>query len=679
MEESTSINIGGINDEIPMSTISSPQISSKNDDTKIDVFKSTFENKMDFTFHDINHHVTIKEKGKGRKKITMDKQILHNVNGLVKAGEMMAIMGPSGAGKTTLLDILAHRICINGTGEMMLNGTPATYKIFKRNIGYVTQHDTLSPSMTVRETLSFYAQLKMQRDIPLQEKLIKVEEIIGEMGLKRCANTLVGNDKIRGISGGERRRVTIAIELLTGPSILFLDEPTSGLDASTSLSVIKAIRRLANSGRTIICTIHQPRSNIFDLFDKLLLLAEGSTIYYGFTSSAVTYFNQLGYECKDTVNPADFFMDLINTQIEDENDDSPPTFTYDDGSEDKKKRRLTTEEVARLKRYYVQSKQNQYLVNTLEEIKKSSAGNELSYHKHKKANGLTQFKLLLHRELLNLKRNPMSNRVQIMSSIMNGLLCGLVFYQLGVGQSTIQSRTGVLAFIIMGIGFPFVMLTIQVFPEIITIFMKDRASGVYTTLPFFIAKSTIDCVIAVICPIIMGTIVYWMSNERVYPFYAAAPFFKFLLVLVMASQISLSMGVLISSAVPSVAVGTSVGPPFVIFFFLFSGFFINLSDVPSGWIWAPYISYFKYVIEAAVVNEFENVTFTCTASQQIGGVCPTQTGQQLIDHMNYDVNSYWRNIWICVLFIIGFRAMTYGVLSFKSRPIKFTKSVTKNH
>ncbi|GAM25684.1 hypothetical protein SAMD00019534_088590 [Acytostelium subglobosum LB1] len=626
--------------------------------------KGNFDNRMDFSFSGINHYVTVKD-----KKQKVSKQILNDINGIVKAGEMMAIMGPSGAGKTTLLDILAHRLQINGTGEMMLNGVKANYKVFKRNSGYVTQSDTLSPSMTVRETLTFYARLKMPRDMPHEEKMKKVDDVIQEVGLKRCANTLVGNDKIRGISGGERRRVTIAIELLTGPSLLFLDEPTSGLDASTSLSVIKAIKRLANSGRTIICTIHQPRSNIFDLFDKLLLLAEGSTIYYGFGATAVHYFSEQGYQCHDRANPADFFMDLINTQIEEDDE-----LGIEDGHKPQKK--LTPEEVARLKLYYADSQQNVQLKRHLEEMETESGNKVVTYTKPQRATIWTQYSMLMNRELLNVKRNPMSSRVQIMSSIFQGILCGLVYYQIGLGQSSVQSRTGVLAFIIMGTGFPSVMLTIQIFPEIITIFLKDRASGVYTTFPFFLAKSTLDCLVGVLCSTIMGTIVYWMSNQRVYPFFAAAPFFKFIFVLIMVSQVSLAMGTLISSAVPSVAVGTSVGPPFVILFFLFSGFFINLNDVPQGWVWAPYISFFKYLIEAAVVNAFADVTFTCTDSERIGGRCPTQNGFEVIKRMDYNANHYWRNMWISFLFAVGFRALTYMVLVLKSRPIKFKKVVS---
>ncbi|EAL71957.1 ABC transporter G family protein [Dictyostelium discoideum AX4] len=683
--------------------------------------RSTFKNRIDFSFKDINHYVQITEKGK-KKKIS--KQILTNINGHIESGTIFAIMGPSGAGKTTLLDILAHRLNINGSGTMYLNGNKSDFNIFKKLCGYVTQSDSLMPSLTVRETLNFYAQLKMPRDVPLKEKLQRVQDIIDEMGLNRCADTLVGtaDNKIRGISGGERRRVTISIELLTGPSVILLDEPTSGLDASTSFYVMSALKKLAKSGRTIICTIHQPRSNIYDMFDNLLLLGDGNTIYYGKANKALEYFNANGYHCSEKTNPADFFLDLINTQVEDQADSDDDDYNDEeeeiggggggsgggaggiedigisisptmngsavdniknnelkqqqqqqqqqqqstDGRARRRIKKLTKEEMVILKKEYPNSEQGLRVNETLDNISKENR-TDFKYEKTRGPNFLTQFSLLLGREVTNAKRHPMAFKVNLIQAIFQGLLCGIVYYQLGLGQSSVQSRTGVVAFIIMGVSFPAVMSTIHVFPDVITIFLKDRASGVYDTLPFFLAKSFMDACIAVLLPMVTATIVYWMTNQRVDPFYSAAPFFRFVLMLVLASQTCLSLGVLISSSVPNVQVGTAVAPLIVILFFLFSGFFINLNDVPGWLVWFPYISFFRYMIEAAVINAFKDVHFTCTDSQKIGGVCPVQYGNNVIENMGYDIDHFWRNVWILVLYIIGFRVLTFLVLKLKSR------------
>ncbi|KYQ91142.1 ABC transporter G family protein [Tieghemostelium lacteum] len=660
-------------------------------------------NRVDFTFRNINHSVQVKvtkQTKKGKKKQVMrPKQILHNMSGHVKSGEVLAIMGPSGAGKTTLLDILAHRLKINGEGVMYLNQSISDYHIFKKLCGYVTQSDTLTPSMTVFETLSFYAQLKMPREMPLEDKLQKVEDVISEMGLNRCRNTLVGDNlKIRGVSGGERRRLSIAVELLTSPSILFLDEPTSGLDSSTAYTVMNAIRKLANSGRTIICTIHQPRYNIFDMFDKLLLLAEGNTIYFGDTQKSAEYFESLGYKCLPNVNPADYYMDLINTQIEDdiEQDGQSPilkpnqveggngideelllssgtsttitTQNHDESNHTKhtKVKRISNEELNRFKKVFIESEPGRLLKEQVDLIEKSEH-TPFVYQETRGPSFWTQFRLLFYRESLNARRHPMALRVQVFQAIFQGILCGLVYLQLGLGQNTVQSRTGVLAFVIMGLSFPNVMSTINVFPEVVGIFLKDRASNVYNTLPFFLAKSFMDIMLGIVLPIVTGTLVYWMSNQRIYPFYSAAVFFKFILVLVVASQCALSLGIFISSSVPNVQTGLAIAPLVVILFFLFSGFFVNLKELGRGWVWMPYISFFRYIIEAAVVNAYTNVTFSCTQSQMLGGRCPIQTGEEVISNYGFNIDNYWRNIGIILLYIVAFRCLTYMVLRIKSR------------
>ncbi|KAF2072983.1 hypothetical protein CYY_005695 [Polysphondylium violaceum] len=682
-----------IDDQFSISdnTSSKPPISLNSSSKPIST-TNTFNNRVDFSFKAINHYVTVPFKGntkggpttvnddnngkrKSNKK-TISKQILTDINGHVKSGEMCAIMGPSGAGKTTLLDILAHRLPINGSGTMYINETKSEFQVFKKLCGYVTQADILTPSMTVRETLSFYAQLKMPRSVSIEEKNKRVDDVIAEMGLKRCENTVVGtaDNKIRGISGGERRRVTIAVELLTGPSVLFLDEPTSGLDSSTAYTVMKAVRNLANSGRTIICTIHQPRYNIFDMFDSLLLLGEGSTIYYGEASLAIKYFNRHGHHCHPSINPADFFMDLINVQIKENQDDDD----YDpndiemvspDISSSKVVKRLTTEEIHRLKKEYSISEECTITKDYLEAMEQDDKKNkkQFTYVKNEPPTFWTQLTLLVQRELLNAKRHPMAFRVQFFQAIFQGLLCGLVYYQLGVGQSSIQSRTGVVSWLVMGISFPAVMTTIHVFTDVVPIFLKDRASGVYDTLPFFLAKSIMDVSLAIILPVITGTIAYWMTNQRIDPFFAAAPFFKWLLCLVMACQTCLSLGVLISSSVPNAQVGTVVAPLIVILFFLFSGFFINYRDLARGWVFMKYISFFRYIIEPAVINTFTGVVFTCTAQEAIQGICPVQTGEQVINNLGYELNNFWRDIWVLVIYIIGFRCLTFLVLRIKSR------------
>ncbi|KAL8206728.1 UNVERIFIED_CONTAM: hypothetical protein K2H54_021657 [Gekko kuhli] len=223
-----------------------------------------------------------------------------------------AILGPTGSGKSSLLDILATRKDPHGlTGEILINGYPQPPK-FKCMSGYVVQEDIVMGTLTVRENLEFSAALRLPSSMSSKEKKERVDQIIMELGLTKVADAKVGTPFTRGISGGEKKRVCIGLELITDPPILFLDEPTTGLDSSTANGVMELLKRMSLSGKTIIFSIHQPRYSIFKLFDSVTLLAAGRLVYHGLVDKVLPYFLSLGFVCEAYNNPADFLMDIIN-------------------------------------------------------------------------------------------------------------------------------------------------------------------------------------------------------------------------------------------------------------------------------------------------------------------------------------------------------------------------------
>ncbi|KAL8919828.1 MAG: hypothetical protein Q9208_006561 [Pyrenodesmia sp. 3 TL-2023] len=242
------------------------------------------------------------------------KQILSGVQGIALPGQIMAIMGASGAGKTTFLDILARKNKRGTTtGNFYVNGEKVLDHEYRSVIGFVDQDDTMLPTLTVHETIMTSALLRLPRDMGISAKEQRVYEVEKQLGIYHIKDQLIGSEegKGRGISGGEKRRVGIACELVTSPSILFLDEPTSGLDAFNAFNVVECLVTLArNYNRTIIFTIHQPRSNIVALFDHLILLAKGRTVYSGPFSSCQRYFDRIGYPCPAGFNIADYLVDL---------------------------------------------------------------------------------------------------------------------------------------------------------------------------------------------------------------------------------------------------------------------------------------------------------------------------------------------------------------------------------
>lgn len=240
------------------------------------------------------------------------KNVLEHVTGTCRPGEVLAIMGASGAGKSTLLDILARKSKSGKvSGEMYVNGRTIDNATFRRIEGFVDQEDTLLPTLTVYETVLFSALLRLPREMSYEAKVYRTLETMNELGILGIRDARIGESGKRSISGGEKRRVSIACELVTGPSILFLDEPTSGLDSYNAYNVIDALKTLAKQyNRTVIFTIHQPQSNIVALFDRLLILAKGQLVFSGKQENAQAHFEANGYPCPPGYNIADYVIDV---------------------------------------------------------------------------------------------------------------------------------------------------------------------------------------------------------------------------------------------------------------------------------------------------------------------------------------------------------------------------------
>ena len=220
------------------------------------------------------------------KKTKKDKVILSECSGEVQSGQVVAIMGGSGAGKSTLLNILSGRLGKGKlTGEILVNGAKRDPGNWKKQCAFVEQDDLLFRNLSVTETLRYSAMLRLPRSVSLAEKRLRVEQIIMQLGLNSCRDTKIGDAQNKGISGGERKRVSIGVELITEPDILFLDEPTSGLDAFNAFNVIENLKNLAmEQSKIIVLTIHQPRTDILELFDKIILLSIGKPVWFGTTS-----------------------------------------------------------------------------------------------------------------------------------------------------------------------------------------------------------------------------------------------------------------------------------------------------------------------------------------------------------------------------------------------------------
>lgn len=365
------------------------------------------------------------------------RRVLHGLSGQVRTGQVLAIMGASGSGKTTLLNLLSGRMksstkCVSG-GKIFVNGHSRDYETFPQIAKFVEQDDTtMFAELTVREQILFAARLALPGSVSETQKVARVDKIIQELGLTKAKDTYVGSELVRGVSGGERRRAAIGVELVTDPSLIFLDEPTTGLDSFNALNVMSSLRQLAKNGRTIVTTIHQPRSSIFHLFDMLCLIAEGRTVYFGPAADVADYFGNLGFPMPVNFNVADFAIDVLSID--------PRT---------KEKEVKSTARVQYISDHYHESVEPQVLAQAHDFNESDSLG---KFADSKRKNSIfKEFCILTRRALLLMSRERQLNTIRLSQTLFFGILLGLLWLNTGRETTEADRRAvqGVIFFIVI--------------------------------------------------------------------------------------------------------------------------------------------------------------------------------------------------------------------------------------
>lgn len=612
--------------------------------------------------------------GKEGEMGKLRKEILHGVSGYVKPGEMLAVMGPSGSGKTTFLNAMAGRANKDFSGELLFGGRERDRRT-RRKIAYVTQEDLFFSKVTVKEVLTFTANVRLPESVSRKEKAARVEEIMAMLRLTKAADTKIGDGLYnKGVSGGERKRVSIANELLTDPAVLLLDEPTSGLDASTALTVVRIMKRLASEGKTIVSTIHQPSSQIFAEFDKLLLLSEGNTVYFGDAKSAYDYFSGLGHPCPFGYNYADFYLQLL-TDAENSagvGGEKVRSKLIESWREKEKRQEINhtlVEDEEEEKHGILQTlKWTVCGANTAR--RPNAEGDEAWNDSHKYVTTWgTQFRSLCGRAFRQ-KRGTVFEIWPIVQALSAMLLSGLIWFQMESTDATIQDRVGLLFFSAVFWAFFALLNAAFSFPAEKNIIRKDRSSGAYCLSAYFVSKSLIEIPLEMIYPFVYAVVVYWMAGLN--PRFSS--FVIYVLLLTTHVVVSHSIGICISAAVMDVKKSTTLATVFMLASMMVSGFYVATENLPSWIRWAQSLSFVLYTFSAMVVNEFDGQTYSCSdprmkTQYQIDG-CPV-TSDTIFDVVNVRSSlGVWGNYGIMLAFLLGAQILGYIFLRYFHRKHK---------
>jgi ATP-binding cassette subfamily G (WHITE) protein 1 len=604
---------------------------------------------MSLSFSKINYSVTtIKDKS--------TKTILNNCTGTFRSQALTAIMGPSGAGKTSLLNILSGRVTPTSGSLILQNNDVNTnnsnnsnknkkfvvkpLKLIHGVSAYVQQDDCMLATQTVRETIIMSALLTLPMTMTTEDKIRRAEEVIELFGLTKCADTYIGDpsSKIIGISGGERKRTSIAMSCVSTPSILYLDEPTSGLDSFIAFSVVKILKKLCDLGVSVVTTIHQPSSDTFSLFDDLIMITEGQVVYHGGCSQSVTYFGSIAengepFACPEHSNPSDYyFMHVLTCGDNEEkvrinfNQDSRTKLLVDEWNKSALKR---------------ENSDSSTVDNSVDE---EQLGTYVPPVKTPASTFPQQLNLLFKRSWREATRNPMRVKAQFFQSLMFAIIISTIWWGLGNTQESIQDRNGVLFFMSANGMMSSLMGILSTFGNERSTFIRDYENNLYGVGGYFLGKVVCDAPFYVIFPTICALIMHTTIGFQ----YTLQKYIVTIITMILLNFNGMAFGLVLASIFADIAVALLIAPLIIMPLMMFSGFFLNTASVPIYFRWVPWISPMKYAFTALARNEYNGLDLYCRDDElmliEIGvegsgdfkEICPFSTGEDFLETFNIE-------------------------------------------
>ncbi|KAL5822739.1 hypothetical protein ACOSQ4_020639 [Xanthoceras sorbifolium] len=542
------------------------------------------------SFDSVNYYVDMpaemKEQGVAEDKL----QLLRQVTGAFRPGVLTALMGVSGAGKTTLMDVLAGRKTGGYIeGDIRISGFPKKQETFARISGYCEQNDIHSPQVTVRESLIYSAFLRLPKEVSKDEKMIFVDEVMELVELDNLKDAIVGLPGITGLSTEQRKRLTIAVELVANPSIIFMDEPTSGLDARAAAIVMRTVRNTVDTGRTVVCTIHQPSIDIFEAFDELLLMKRGGQVIYSGplgrnSHKIVEYFEAVPGipKIKEKYNPATWMLEVSSVAAE---------------------VRLNMD----FAEHYKSSALHQRNKALVKELSTPPPGaKDLYFTSQYSQSPWGQFKSCIWKQWWTYWRSPDYNLVRYFFTLAAALMVGTIFWRVGTKREDSTDLTIIIGAMYAAVLFVGINNCSTVQPIVAierTVFYRERAAGMYSALPYALAQVVVEIPYVLFQTTYYSLIVYAMVSFE----WTAAKFWWFFFVSFFSFLYFTYYGMMTVSITPNHQVAAIFAAAFYSLFNLFSGFFIPRPRIPKWWVWYYWVCPVAWTVYGLIVSQYGDV------------------------------------------------------------------------
>ncbi|NXM33364.1 ABCG5 protein, partial [Oxyruncus cristatus] len=545
------------------------------------------------------------------------RQILKDVSFHIESGQIMGILGNSGSGKTTLLDAISGRLTHkdNFFGEVYVNGRHLKREQFRDCFSYVPQSDTLLSFLTVQESLTYTALLTLKK---CSNNFIKkkVDAVMTELSLSHMADKIIGSRNVVGISGGERRRVSVAAQLLQDPKVMLLDEPTTGLDCLTANQLVLLLSELAHRDRIVILTIHQPRSELFRLFDKIAIMSFGEMVFCGNPMEMITFFSDCGYSCPEQSNPFDFYVDLTSVDTR------------------SKERELET--YSRVQEIVSSYKNSEIFSKVLATIEKTKCMKDLPpipLKNKDSPSAFYQILILLRRTTRNFSRDKIGIIMRLLQNLLFGLFVAFFLLRLRTDlvKGAVQDRVGLVYQCVSAPPYTGVLNAVALFPPLRAISDQESKDGLYKKWQMLVAYIVHFLPFSVISVAIFSVFIYWTIG-----LYPDASRFGIFFAAILASHI---IGELLTLVILGVVQNPQIIQSGVVLLnsagvIVGTGLVRTIEEMPTPFKLLGFLTFQKYSSEILIVNEFYGLNFTCggaNSSTANNAACIFSQGVQFID------------------------------------------------